>query len=620
MRRAAVVGIVIAAALGAAGVRALVSKRPTTPPAPAPVASAARVDAGEPEPAYEDEDKSPALRPPSGKLASLSCADAAAIVKDERSELAFDAAQPRARDFASSTKDWLDPRGNWAVAPDAPPFAAIDAEAPALLAELGRGHDCAAALRVGAKLAAWVDAERTRFDARARTARGEAGEALTESLDEKSETTARAVTDELADRTGALGRAYGAPIAKYVAIARDRFFPHMTPEAWSEVVLAAEVRAWVSLVDAHGAWAPYGEEASVHDVDLDDEPSPRLWTRAARTVLGVRIDEGASPPLATGDVLLEVDGMSLAGLPVEQLDQLAITAGDSGESFDVVLLRGADRAPRVVRVDPDAPGPPSASSRPFDLDVEKVAYGSGEVAIVTVSDVYDDLGELFSRALVRARSPSLVGIVLDLRDDAGGSTEGAIDLLGAFLPGARLFPMKSKDGSIETDAAPRPPPDEQWTGPVATLVDAGTASAAEMLAGALAAYRRGPSIGTPTYGKGCAQEYLDDDAHAGLLKVTTLLFSLPDGTPVQHVGLKPTIAFPFVNDEVGDEREAKLARSPSAWRGPDVRDAEWLGKTAEFAWPASGGRVGPCADASACKAIALLGEARARRPAQSARR
>ncbi len=216
----------------------------------------------------------------------------------------------------------------------------------------------------------------------------------------------------------------------------------MTAEAWSEVVIAAAVRAWVEQVDAHGAWAPYGEEAAVHDVDLDQDAPSRLWSRATRTVLGVRIDDGAIPPLATGDVILEVDGMPLAGLAIEQLDEMSLTAADSGEGFDVVVLREGDRAPRVVRIEADAPSPASASAHPFDLAVETIPYGTGNVALVTIPDVYDDLGELFARALARARTPELVGIVLDLRGNGGGSTEGAIDALGAFLPGARLFPMK----------------------------------------------------------------------------------------------------------------------------------------------------------------------------------
>jgi carboxyl-terminal processing protease len=94
------------------------------------------------------------------------------------------------------------------------------------------------------------------------------------------------------------------------------------------------------------------------------------------------------------------------------------------------------------------------------------------------------------------------------------------------------------------------------------------------------------------------------------LRVTTLLFALPDGSPVQHVGLTPTIAFPF--HDVDGEREAKLDHSPDAWTGPDIRDRAWVAKASQFAWPSAGGHVGPCKDAGVCKALALLGEPRAR--------
>jgi len=606
------IGVLVIAALG--GIAA-VSYRDEHPVAAVPSASVAARDAGKAP--VEDEDRSPALHPPTGKLASLTCAQAATIVKEVETELAFVPARPSNEAMAGAVRDWVDPHGHWAASRDATPWAAIDADASALLTEITQGTSCPAALRIGKKLASWVDAQRARYDARLATAAGDEKRALADALDVAARDggtaplTAVGLTDELADRAGVLRRAYGEPVAKYLQDARNRYFPEMSPEAWSEVVLAAAVRGWVEEVDAHGAWAPYGEEAAVHDVDLDQDAPARLWTRATRTLLGVRIDDGALAPLATGDVILEVDGMPLAGLGVEQLDELALTAADGDAPFDVVTMREGDREPRTVRVEQSSestPPAPVATAHPFDLATETIAYGSGEVAVVTIPDIYDDLGELFARALSRAKSPKLSGIVLDLRGNGGGSTEGAIDTLGAFLPGARLFPMKNRRGNVEIDRAPTPPQDEQWSGPVATLVDSGTASAAEMLAGALAAYRRGPSVGAPTYGKGCAQEYLDDDAHAGLLRVTTLLFALPDGSPVQHVGLTPTIPFPF--RDVDGEREAKLDHSPGAWVGPDIRDRAWVTKASQFAWPAASGHVGPCKDATLCKAVSLLGEAR----------
>ncbi len=100
-----------------------------------------------------------------------------------------------------------------------------------------------------------------------------------------------------------------------------------------------------------------------------------------------------------------------------------------------------------------------------------------------------------------------------------------------------------------------------------------------MIAGALGAYHRGLIIGDKTYGKGCAQEYLDDDAHAGVLRLTTLLYALPDGAPVQKTGISPNVQ---LNLPPATEHEASLARALDAWRGPDVRDPA---RVRDLPWP-----------------------------------
>src|SRR5262249_13843582 len=159
------------------------------------------------------------------------------------------------------------------------------------------------------------------------------------------------------------------------------------------------------------------------------------------------------------------------------------------------------------------------------------------------------------------------------------------------------------DGEVEVERAPSPPVTDRWTGPVAALVDGDTASAAEMIAGALLSYHRGAVAGARTYGKGCAQEYLDDEAHAGVLRLTTLLFALPDGSAVQKVGIVPNIHLSLAPVA---EHEASLVRALESWRGPDVRDAALV---RDGAWPPHAGRVGPCHDDTVCRALRALGAA-----------
>src|SRR5262249_49176749 len=156
--------------------------------------------------------------------------------------------------------------------------------------------------------------------------------------------------------------------------------------------------------------------------------------------------------------------------------------------------------------------------------------------------------------------------------------------------GASLFPMRRRDGGLEVERAPEVEVERRYQGPLAVLVDGDSASAAEMIAGALGSYHRAVIVGDRTYGKGCAQEYLDDDAHVGVLRLTTLLFALPDGSPVQKTGILPNVRITLPQ---ATERESKLVRALDAWRGPDVRDPALI---KEVAWANHNGRVGPCRD------------------------
>ncbi|HVH43345.1 MAG TPA: S41 family peptidase, partial [Labilithrix sp.] len=422
---------------------------------------------------------------------------------------------------------------------------------------------------------------------------------------------ARETAEELGRRAGAFELAHGAQGKFFADEARRRFFPPLDTVGWSRVVLASAVRAYVPLVDPHGEWAPFDEESRIYEVDLASRPPSRLWGRAVLTAVGVRVTEAATPPLAIDDVVLSVANVATAGLPLEQVDQLGFASSDARAPLSAVVLREGKVLSLEVGRAEDAP-PPSHGAG--DLPFERVAFGDGDALLVEVKDVRDDLGDDLATLLAEQRAPGsrkLSGIVLDLRGNGGGSTDGALGALSLFLPGAPLFAMKRRDGTIEIDRAPVPRDRDRWTGPVATFVDGTTASAAEMIAGALAAYKRGPSIGTTTFGKGCAQEYVDDDAHAGVLRLTTLVYALPDGSPVQRVGLVPQIRFPFVpqgDPASAQEREAKLVHAAPPWRGPDVRDpSSGTVRGEDAAWPAHGGNVGPCKDADACKALRLLG-------------
>jgi carboxyl-terminal processing protease len=583
------------------------TQRPEDPPGAAP----------EPGPAAEGAGTDYAFPTPSGRPSSVTCAEARTIVQQVRATLAYAPPTPDATALATATADWLDPHGLWSAAPDSPIPEVLDRQAPRLLRDLeDDASPCAGGRVVGDAMVPWMGELRTRFD---EARQGEvsakhppspaAMRAAVEASPFADDTVhARPLATILGQQVGRIERVVGATATSYADVARDRFLPPLTGEQWAEVVLAATLRAYVQLLDPHGEWAPRDEEASVYDVDLDAHPPDRLWERAVRTGLGVRVESSPMEPLAVGDIVLSIDGVSTAGLPLEQLDQLVFATTDAASSAPLVVLRRGEHELRTLEL--AAPGPAEAGGAPAEpLPAYRVPYGAADALVVEIHDVRSDLGAELAATLRKKQREDrrpVRELLLDLRGDPGGSTEGAIAALGLFLPGDPLFPMARRDGSIEIDRAAEPPLSERWQRPVATLVDADTASAAEMIAGALLAYRRGPVVGQPTYGKGCAQEYLDDDAHVGVLRLTTLLYALPDGSPVQAVGIEPSLLLPPVGPDAAHDREGDAANAPPTWRGPDVRDHARIFPAA-MAWPEHGGKVGPCTDVEVCRALTALG-------------
>lgn len=551
---------------------------------------------------------------PNGLPPALSCNAARAITAQVRAGLAGPAPATDAAVFGESVSDWLDPHGLWSVAPDSPVGPLLKRRAAELLSELQQprgGTRCAAAEELGEELARWSTRLRADFDAGYRAASlatsrgGEGLRKLSLSPYENGPVTRPAATlARTLGRDAALGfRLFGEALALPVQAVRERSAPALSKEAWAEVVLAAAVRAYVPHVDAHGAWAPLDEEVSIYDLELETAPPPRMWTDMTRTTLGVRIEAGAIAPLAEGDLVLQVERTALAGMSVEQAQQIGVLL--PGGKASVTVLRAHAAAPLELTVTAavDEALPPAP---PRELPVAYERYGDGRAAIVAIADVPDNLGDELGRALAAIRrEPDVAGLVLDLRQNGGGSTDGAADALGYFLPGATLFPMRRRDGGIEVERAPEVSAEERWAGALAVLVDGDSASAAEMIAGAIAAYRRGVVIGERTYGKGCAQEYLDDDAHAGVLRLTTLLYALPDGSPVQKVGISPDVGLSLPGPS---EREVAVTRALGPWQGPDVRDR--VLPTAPV-WSPHGGRVGPCRDEVLCRALRVLGTSRA---------
>jgi carboxyl-terminal processing protease len=162
-----------------------------------------------------------------------------------------------------------------------------------------------------------------------------------------------------------------------------------------------------------------------------------------------------------------------------------------------------------------------------------------------------------------ARKQPLSGVVLDLRNNTGGVLESAIDVTDLFVEQGRIVSAEGRaiDARFHRDARPG---DMLGGAPLVVLVNGGTASAAEIVAGALQDHRRGVVMGERTFGKGSVQTIMPLEGGTAL-KLTTARYYTPNGRSIQAAGIVPDVPLVAMQpsaavSELAPTREADLAR------------------------------------------------------------
>ena len=258
----------------------------------------------------------------------------------------------------------------------------------------------------------------------------------------------------------------------------------------------------------------------------------------------------ARAELREGDVLLAVDGQAITG-EVTADDARAWVRGERGTTVTLTISR-----------------PPTP---PFDLTITReeielpsvvwrVVDGTSDMGYVHIETFTERTDVEVVAALKELQAAAISGLVLDLRGNAGGLIEPAIATASQFLrDGVVLFEQGRdaevrarpvRDGGIATDI------------PMVVLVDGGTASAAEIVAGALQDYDRAPLIGEPTFGKGAVQ-LIYDLSDGSSLHLTSALWLTPNRHQIEGEGLTPDVS---VSRGDGSE-DGQIARAVAVLRG-----------------------------------------------------
>lgn len=286
--------------------------------------------------------------------------------------------------------------------------------------------------------------------------------------------------------------------------------------------------------DLNGIFGGVGMEIGIRDDQLV-VISPLKGTPAERA------------GLLPGDKILEIDAESTRGLDIQSA--VKKIRGEPGTAVKLQIFRDGWEDSREFAVTREVITVPT-----LDVDIR-----DGNVAYIQLYNFNENASPLFYQALVKASREDAEGIVLDLRNNPGGFLEVAVNLAGWFVERGTVVV------SEENAKGEREPMTARGNGalkdiPTVALINAGSASASEILAGALRDIRGVKLIGEKSFGKGTVQQIVH--LHDGsILKVTIAHWVLPKGAIIDKNGLEPDIAVARTPKDIEAKRDPQLDRA-----------------------------------------------------------
>jgi carboxyl-terminal processing protease len=268
--------------------------------------------------------------------------------------------------------------------------------------------------------------------------------------------------------------------------------------------------------------------------------------------LSVTLEEGAVKVIApTADTPADKAGMK-SGDYITHLDGQLIVGGTLDEAVN--RMRGAPGT--SIKLTVFRPG----RDEPFDLNITRAIIDlkpvkwevKDKIGVITISGFSEDTGSDVVSAIkgIEAKlGAKPTGYIVDLRSNPGGILDEAVAVSDAFLDKGEIVSERGRDKVVVQRwfAEKAIPGDVAGGKPVIVLVDAGSASASEIVAGALQDHHRALVMGERSFGKGSVQNVLPLSRESGL-RLTVARYHLPSGRSVQEGGVKPDIAVPQISD------------------------------------------------------------------------
>ncbi len=230
--------------------------------------------------------------------------------------------------------------------------------------------------------------------------------------------------------------------------------------------------------------------------------------------------------MESGDIILKIDDKSTLGMSLDEA--VSIMRGKKGDPIDITIVRTGEPRPLDIHIIRDI------------IKIESVYAKTigDDILYIRVTSFDKKVAEGVAKA-IKKNEANTKGIILDLRNNPGGLLDQAVGLVDIFVDEGIVVSQKGRD-TRENETYNAKKETTLTTVPLLVLVNGGSASASEIVAGALQDHKRAVILGTKTFGKGSVQVILPITA-TDAIKLTVARYYLPSGRTIQAVGVTPDI-------------------------------------------------------------------------------
>ncbi len=342
-----------------------------------------------------------------------------------------------------------------------------------------------------------------------------------------------------------------------IAIIKDFYVDPVT----NETLLDNAIRGLVSGLDPHSEY-----------LDGDDYKTLLMTTSGEFGGVGIEVtpdlgilkvvaplddSPAAKAAIKSGDYIVAINGQLVSEMPLETA--VNVMRGKPNTQVTLTILRKGEKAPLIFKLKREVVHLESVKSRMLD----------NHFGYIRISEFQEPTPKLMQAAILQLKTQNkgnLSGLVLDLRDDPGGLLDSAVQVVNSFLNSQSIHQF-NKLIVYTVGRLPEAQYSAKATGtdmlngaPLVVLINSGSASASEIVAGALQDYHRAMIVGMTSFGKGSVQTVIPlDKTHA--IKLTTALYHTPSGRVIQDIGIIPDITvddFKLVTNQISDEEAAMV--------------------------------------------------------------